>query len=184
MTEKISRSEQKRQHKQVEDAAKEISELGVQEIKRLPGSDELKDEILALRKTKGGARKRQIKYIAKVLKSEPHEEILQFLKQEKGSKIEENRFQHDVEKLRDSIINDALESYDECRQYREPWEIDYDSSAIEAVVNEFPAIDEQELRRSAHQYARNRNKVHYRELFRLIKAAADKKRLGHTMSSD
>ena len=181
MNETISRSEQKRQHKQIEDAARELCELGAQELSRLPGSDELKSEIAASRKTKGGARKRQIKYIAKILKRESHGEILQFLHQEKGSKIEINRFYHEVERLRDNIINEALEAYDECRKSREPWDINFESRAIVEVVETYSGIDELEIRRAAHQYARNRNKVYYRELFRLIKSAADKKRLSETL---
>lgn len=181
MSERISRSEQKRQHKQIEDAARELAALSPHELKRLPGSDELKSEIAALRTTKGGARKRQIKYIAKIMKREPHDEILQFLQQEKGSRIEENRFSHEIEKLRDNVITEALEAYDESRRCQEPWDINYESRMIRQVVETYPLIDELEVRRSAHQYARTRNKVHYRELYRLIKAAAEKKRLSDSL---
>jgi len=177
MTERISRSEQKRQFKRVESIARELSDLSSADLKRLPASEPLKEEITLCWKTKSGARKRQIKYIAKMLQSEPLDEILQFLQQKKGSKLEENRRQHEAERLRDTIINDALSAYDECRKYREEWDLNWESSAISSTVQHYPEIDENELRRSAYQYARSRSKTHYRELFRILKAAGEKVRL-------
>lgn len=177
MEDRISRSEQKRQFKQIESAAKELSELSDLDLKHLPVSDELKAEIVLCRKTKTGAKKRQIKYIAKILQQENPGKILLFLQERKGSRLEENRFQHETERLRDSIVDDALLAYDECRKNQEQWELDWQSDAICYVVDRFPDIDENELRRSAHQFARSRSKTHYRELFRLLKAAAEKDRL-------
>ena len=177
MEERISRSEQKRQFRQTESAARELSELSDLDLKRLPAGDGLKDEIILCRKTKAGAKKRQIKYIAKMLQREDLGGILLFLQERKGSRLEENRFQHEAERLRDSIVDDALSAYDQCRKHQEQWELSWHSEAIGHVVSRFPDIDENELRRSAHQYARSRSKTHYRELFRIIKAAAEKNRV-------
>lgn len=177
MEERISRSEQKRQFRQIESVARELSELSDPELKRLPGSDELKAEILLCRKTKAGARKRQIKYIAKILHNEERATILCFLQEKKGSKLEENQFQHEVERLRDHIVDDALLAYETCRQNGEKWELDWQSEAIAHALHRFPDLDEREMRSAAHQYARNRGKTYYRELFRMVKAAAEKKRL-------
>ena len=174
--EKVSRSEQKRRFKLIEAAAKELSVLGDSELTKLPGSDRLKHEIVAVRKTKGGARKRQIKYVAKILQEEPVDEILSFLQQIRGSKLEENRFHRTAEKMRDAIIDDALQEYEHCLRGSRQMEIDWHSEVIRQTINTLPVLDEHEVRRSAHQYARNRNKTHYRELFRLLKAAAEKKR--------
>jgi ribosome-associated protein len=44
-------------------------------------------------------------------------------------------------------------------------------------VELYPDIDEREVRVTAHNYARSRNKAHYRELFRIIRGAAEKQRL-------
>ena len=184
MTEKISRSEQKRLHKQIEDAAKELVALGSQEVQRLPCSSEMKKEIAATAAMKGGARKRQIKYVAKLIKQENPEEILRHLQEEKGSKLEQNRFQHLIERIRDTIVNEALELYEESRRFGEEWEPGYESSEIEQTVARFPEIDEMDLRRAAYQYAKNRNKVYYRELFRLLKAAAEKRSLVNKMENE
>ncbi len=177
MEERISRSEQKRQFRQIESVARELTELSDPELKRLPGSDELKAEIVLCRKIKAGAKKRQIKYIAKILHYEEREAILRFLQEKKGSKLEENQFQHEIERLRDRIVDDALLAFETCRQNGEKWELDWQSEAIVLALHRFPELDERELRSAAYQYARNRSKTYYRELFRMVKAAAEKKRL-------
>ena len=184
MADKVSRSEQKRQHKHIEAAARELAALGNQEIQRLPCSSELKKEIIAVRSVKGGARKRQIKYVAKLIKQENRAELFEFLKQEKGSKLEENSFHHLLERFRDAIVNEALQSYDLSRSSREQWEPEYSSSEIDLAVARFPEIDEQDLRRAAFQYAKTRNKVYYRELFRLLKAAAEKQKISGKVAQD
>ncbi|MCG6930328.1 MAG: hypothetical protein LJE64_07200, partial [Desulfofustis sp.] len=57
-------------------------------------------------------------------------------------------------------------------------DMDWPSTAIDIMIAEFSDIDEREVRRSAYRYAKSRNSVHYRELFRIIRAAIDRKRLG------
>ena len=113
--------------------------------------------------------------MAKILQEEPVDEILSFLQQIRGSKLEENRFHRTAEKMRDAIIDDALQEYEHCLQGSRQMEIDWHSEVIRQTINTLPVLDEHEVRRSAHQYARNRNKTHYRE-YRLLKAAAEKKR--------
>lgn len=175
---KISRSEQKRQYKQIEAAVREVVSLSVAQLKRLPVSEQMMTEVKGCRGIKGGALNRQIKYVTKMMQQqEPLDEIFSFLSQVKGSKLEENRYRHQAEKLRDAVVNDALQAYHDSLQFEEAWSIDWNSEAIEQVVGLFPNIDETELRSSAHQYARSRKKGTYREIFRLIRAAADKKRL-------
>lgn len=172
-----SRSEKKRQYKQIEAVARECAALSDNELARLPVDELVIEEIRVCRTVKGGALKRQIKYITKLMQHEPLDQIFTFLSQRKGSKLEENRYQHEAERLRDAIVTDALEAWQERHQLDEPWPIDWSSEPINEVLEKYPGIDEQELRSSAHQYARSRNKGHYREIFRIIRAAADKQRL-------
>ncbi len=182
MNEKISRSELKRQHKRIEKIAQELAGLGDQELNRMPGSDEIKCQIRASRKNKGGDRKRQIKYIAKILKQEPVAEILNFLSREKGSKLEKDHFLRDVEQWRDRIITEALAACGMARSFQEPWEIDYASSSINEMLEQLPEINEQDIRQAVYQYVRSRNRKYYRELFRIIMAAAEKQKLKEMMS--
>lgn len=175
--EQLSKSEMKRQHKQIEAAAVEISGLNDKELKRLNLGTELIEAAALCRQLKGGALKRQTKYLAKLLKQEPVDEILALLAAQKGSKLQENKFHHQAERLRDAIINEALDRRDAAIQAGASMEMDWPSGALDEVTARFPGIDEMELRRSAYQYVRTRNKVHSRELFRMLRAAAEKQRV-------
>lgn len=172
--ERLSRSEIKRQHKQIEMAAREILVLNKAELGRLNLDSEIVEAIQLTRSLKGGALKRQTKYIAKLLKEEPIGEILEKLKLMRGSKLQEDKFHHVAEHYRDEIINEALDARDQCIMTGVEFEMDWPSDAIDAAVAEFSDIDEKDVRRSAYQYVKTRNKVHYRELFRAMRAAVER----------
>lgn len=173
MVEKISRSEQKRLFKQVEGLAKELIELSESDVKKLPADESLKDDIRDCRGLKGGARKRQAKYLAKVLRQGPLHEIYEFLTLKKGSALMENQLFHRAERWRDVLVNEGLEVYDECRKNQIEFEPDYTSALIGDLLEELSRIDENDLRRCVFQYARTRNRTHYREIFRMLKAAIE-----------
>ena len=174
--ERLSKSELKRQHKQVEAAAKEIIGLSDTELGRLQLDDEVIEAARLCRALKGSSLKRQIKYVAKLLKQGEVDELLAHLALMKGSKLAENQAHHRAERLRDTIINEALEYRDDCLQQGTIMEMDWPSETLEQMGRDYPDIDELELRRSAYQYARTRNRVHSRELFRILRAAADRQR--------
>lgn len=174
--EQISRSEQKRQLKQVEMAARELAELNDAELKRLTIGADLCEALMLCRTTKGGALKRQIKFAAKLLRNEDFDAILLYLRRKRGSKLEAERFFHDAERWRDRIVSDALEALTAHRREQQPWPVDWRSEAVDQVVTHYPDLDEHDLRQAVHHYARSRNKVYYREVFRMIRAAAEKKR--------
>ncbi len=173
MAENISRSEKKRQFKQTEQVAAELADLTNKDLKNLPCSDELKEEIKATRGLKAGSRKRQVKYLAKVMRQEPFEEIYDFLEQRKGSDLKDRKALHEAERVRDAMINEAIESLEECRKEHLHWEMDWPSDEIAAAVDEYPDLSEAELRKGVYSYVRTRNRLHYRELFRMVKAAID-----------
>ena len=175
--ERLSKTEIKRQYKQVEMAAREILALNDNELKRLSLNQELIESIQLARSLKGGALKRQTKYIAKMLKLESITEILEQLKRTKGSKLQENKLHHEAEHFRDAIINEALAHKEQCLIAGLDFEMEWPSSAIASAVKEFPDIDENDVRRSTYQYVQTRNKVYYRELFRSMRAATERKKL-------
>lgn len=175
--ERLSKSEIKRQHKQVEMAAREILLLNDGELKRLDLDQEIIEAIQLARSLKGGALKRQTKYIAKLLKEKPTGELFEQLKRMKGSKLQENKLHHQAEYYRDMIINEALDAGDQYLMEGVEFEMDWPSAAIEAAIAEFPDVDEKDVRRSAYQYVKSRNKVHYRELFRTMRAAVERKKI-------
>ncbi len=173
MIEKISRSEQKRLFKQTENLAKELAEFTNNDLKNCPVEEVVKEAIIDCRGLKAGARKRQIKYLAKVLRQFPMDDVYEFIKLRKGSALKEKQVFHQAERWRDIIINEAIEAYDKCRRNQIIFEPDWDSSIMKDALNEFPSLNETDFRRTVYQYVKMRNINHYRELFRMVKAAID-----------
>lgn len=177
MTENISRSEVKRQFKQTEQVAAELADFTENDLKKLPCSDELKQEIRATRGLKGGSRKRQVKYLAKLMRQQPLTEIYDFLEERKGSDLKTRKTFHEAERLRDAMINEAVHSHDQCRQNQHDWEMDWRSDEITGVVKRYPDLKEGDIRKVVYSYVKTRNRLHYRELFRMVKAAIDQDNL-------
>jgi ribosome-associated protein len=173
MTEQISKSARKRRFKQEEEGAEEIALLSDKDLKNFPGSKDVKNAIIACRRLKGGARKRQIKYLAKVMRSEAVDEILYFLAEKKGSQLKNNIVHKEAERLRDVIINEAIADRQDCLQHGLVWEPDWSGEKIDAAVHRY-SFDEGDLRKSVYQYVRTRIHGHYREVFRILKAAVEK----------
>lgn len=173
MTMRISKSEKKRQFKQTEKMAATLAEFTDNDIKVFPGSEQLKAEIKATRGLKGGARKRQIKYLAKVMRQDDLDSIYDFLEQKKGSQLKSNMQLHEAERLRDGLINEAMADHQYCMEEQLQWDIDYRSDIIEGLVEEYPLLKENEIRKGVYSYVKTRNKLHYRELFRMLRAAIE-----------
>ena len=185
MEELYSRSEKKRRAKDVESLAQELFTLSAKDIAALPCDKTVKDQIAVGRSLKGGARKRQAKYIARLLRAEEEEtrQLLSYLENRKGSKLKEVGEFHQLEHLRDSIINDAIFANDgqpAANRREQPATRSAEGSgggALEAAVRLFPDLPAAELRQAAAMYARTRKPVYSRELFRLLKAAWERKKL-------
>ncbi|PHR23948.1 MAG: hypothetical protein COA36_16170 [Desulfotalea sp.] len=176
MTERISKTEMKRRFKQEEEAALELALLSDKDLKKLEVSDALKEEILACRNVKGGTRKRQVKYMAKLMREESVNDIFDFLAARKGSKLRDNRLEHEAERLRDVIITEAIEQQQLRLQKSQPWEPDWKGEEIDALVVRY-SLDKGDLRRTVHQYVKTRYQNQYKEVFRIVKAALEKDRL-------
>ncbi len=173
MTDKISRSEQKRRFKRIEEMAKELAILSDNDLKTFPGSADVKEEIAIIRTLKTGARKRQIKYLAKLLRGEDIDQIYAFMGTLKGSKLKEKALFHEAERLRDAVINEALEDYNIHRADNLEWEPGWPSETLDRAGSQYVAIKRKELEKVIFSYVRTRSKVHYREVFRLIMAAME-----------
>ena len=176
MSERISKSEMKRRFKQEEEAAMELALLSDKDLKKLEVSEDLKKEILQCRTVKGGSRKRQVKYMAKLMREESVDDILEFLAARKGSKLKNNKLHHEAERLRDAIITEAIEQQQLCLQASMPWEPDWDGELIDALVERY-SMDGGDLRRTVHQYVKTRFHNLYKEVFRIVKAALEKDQL-------
>ncbi|MCF6289416.1 MAG: DUF615 domain-containing protein [Desulfobacterales bacterium] len=179
MEQRPSKSEIKRQYKQIEQLAQELAALSGKNIRALPCDDELRDEILRTHPLKGGARKRQIKYLARFLRQQgPVLELLGFLKQRKGSHLQETREFHELERFRDAILSAAIIEAGEAEEQGGPVpekrQAEWD--ALATAVRGFPELDVQAVTGSARDFARTRNPRYRREVFRQLKAAMERQK--------
>ncbi|MGB3225376.1 MAG: DUF615 domain-containing protein [Desulforhopalus sp.] len=180
MTERISKSAQKRRFKDEESAAAELALLSDKDLKKLTVGQAVKDEIINCRGQKGGALKRQIKYLAKVMRDDSVEDIFDFLADRKGSKLKDNKLQREVERLRDVIINEAIDDQQSCLQAGKVWEPNWQGEAISSFVKHYP-VDEGDLRRTVFEYVKTRIHNQNREVFRIVKAAIEKEEMQRKM---
>jgi ribosome-associated protein len=171
----ISKTAKKRQAGQIEDLARELIELGAAELAALPTDDALKDEIRATKGLKAGARKRQIKHIAKELRRGDPEPLLAFLAQRRGSKLQKDREFQELEQLRDAIIAEAIASQRENESaglsLREQ---DWESAALAEAADRWPDLDRPAIHLAATRFAMSRKPVYKRDIFRQLKAAKER----------
>jgi ribosomal 50S subunit-associated protein YjgA (DUF615 family) len=178
----VSRSEKKRLAKNIEEIAKELVVLSPAHIKKLPADDLLKAELSNSRDLKGGALKRQTKFIAGMLRERESETeaILAFLTERKGSHLKQAGEFHELERLREDIITEVLLAREEAWHNHEQLTESWHSDTIVAACRRFPALDPNALKKSALRYAATRKPVHRREMFRQLHAAMERQQFSET----
>ena len=178
----VSRSEKKRLAKNIEEIAKELVVLSPAHIKKLPADDLLKAELSNSRDLKGGALKRQTKFIAGMLRERESETeaILAFLTERKGSHLKQAGEFHELERLREDIITEVLLAREEAWHNHEQLTESWHSDTIVAAHRRFPALDPNALKKSALRYAATRKPVHRREMFRQLHAAMERQQFNET----
>lgn len=176
----LSKSEKKRRAKGIEQLVHELAALPGREIALLPCTQEIKDELSSARGLKGGSRNRQLKYVTKLLRDKPVDELYDFLAQKKGSLLKKNHEFQKLEHLRNLLLDEAVRQYEDImhnRQYieeNEPLDLLSSSAVLQEIADKLPGIDPVLLRATAVQFARTRNRKFSRELFRILKAAQEK----------
>ncbi len=170
----ISRSEQKRQAKNIETLAFELVELSTANIKKLPCNEELKQEIALAKTFTGGARKRQLKHVAKGLRNVDPAPLYDFLAEKNGSSLRRTRDFHEIEQLREQIISEALQAAREAQEQEEQLHENWHSSVAAAALTQWPSLDIVAVNRAAVRYARTRKPVYRREIFRQLKTSQDR----------
>jgi ribosome-associated protein len=174
--EHVSRTELKRQAKQVEELAGELANLSAAQIRKLPCDEELRQEILQAGDLKGGARKRQVKFISKELRQIPLTELLAFLEKRQGSSLKKNMAFHELERLRDAMIQEALDIFHDAND-PDFWPApDWLSSTVLQVGERFAEgrLDLLAIQLSALRFARTRKPAYKREIFRALQAAQER----------
>jgi ribosome-associated protein len=176
MDNQVSRSEKKRRAKNIEKLAQELVSLSATDIKKLPCESWLQSEIQDAANMKAGARKRQIKYITKNLRSLDSDPLFDFMSQQKGSRLKEKTEFHELERIRDAIIDDVLAADRDAKQENRTIDPHYYSEALDTVLINIADLDGDDLRRSALRFARTRKTTHNREIFRALKAAFERQK--------
>ena len=171
----LSRSEQKRRVKQLEELAEELAALPAAVLNELPAGEELRSQLKeAVGLKHDGARKRQIKHITKLLREEDSPEPLyQFLAGRKGNALLRKKRQHELEHLRDALIDEAIAAQQLARERQEDFSERWRSQTAAEIAAALPGTDPSELSRLAFFFAVSRNPRHSRELFRLLRAAQE-----------
>ena len=148
MTVRMSRSEQKRQIKQLENLVAELSTLPSSLIDQLPSTEEIRSLLHEAGQMQDGSRKRHIKYITKKLKDEPVEELYTFLSQKKGTDLQEKKIFHEAEYLRDSLLNEAIEHQRIASRDHIQLEEDWPSSIADEICSKYSDLDRRACRPS------------------------------------
>lgn len=176
----LSKSEKKRRAKGLEQLVFELADLPVGEIALLPCDQEIRDHVSSAKNLKGGARKRQLKYVTKLLRDRPVEELYDFMVRQKGSILKEKRELQKIEHFRNLLISEAVQDYEKAMlangfaNENEPVKLLQESEVLQTIVRQLPNIDVDLLKSTAMQFARSRNRKFSRELFRILRAAAEK----------
>ena len=175
----LSRSEQKRRIKHLEKLVGEMGQLPAALIDALPCSNEIKGYLREAKSLKGGARKRTLKYITKLLKNDEEsvEGLYKFMAEKKGNELRKKKDFHEIEYIRDSLLNEAIEKLEMARESDEDFEENWKSSVLEEIMKEFPEVDRMLLGRLAWLFANTRNSRHSREIFRILRASQEQNRI-------
>lgn len=150
-----SKSQLKRDAHGLQDLGAELIELSAQQLAEIPLSEEV---LAAVKETRGitahGARKRQLKYLGKLLRQEEEGPIREALERIQGRHALTVAHHHQCERWRDRLITEG-------------------DAALTALLDEFPHADRQQLRqlmRAAQaELAKDKPPKSSRELFRALR---------------
>jgi ribosome-associated protein len=171
----ISRAAKKREAGRIEELAQELIELGRADMAALPADEALKKELRDAKDLKAGARKRQLKYIAKELRRGDPEPLLAFLARRKGSKLQQDQEFKGLEQVRDAIIAEAIDAQREKETEGLPLqEQDWESPTLAEALERWPELARRAIHQAATRFAMTRKPNYKRDIFRQLKAAKDR----------
>ena len=180
----LSRSEQKRRMKQVQELVAELANLSPQVISRAPCPKEIQQLLIETGALRGSERQRSVRYVTKlVLRDQALEDLYAFVGTYRGTALEEKKQFHTLEFYRDALIDEAIEQERICQAEHSEWREDWSSTVLSELQIHLPGIDIRALSRLAYLFVRTRNPRHSREIFRMLRAVQDqqqrdKKRVG------
>ena len=150
-----SKTQKKQEARIVEKLAQELLTLPPSLIDEAPCDTNILNEIKTARDMKQfGARRRQTKYLAKLLRGTDPEPLLDFMEKVKKSRLKQNKIFHKLERLRDRIIHEEEEE-----------------EALQEAKKNFPSLNDELVKEYARKYRLTRNEKFSREIFRQLKIA-------------
>ena len=163
-SELTSKSQRKREMQELRLLGEKLVQLNDEQLIPLSSTVIIKAVRDCRKITKGNARKRQIQYIAKLLRNIQVNDIRKVIDRYDASSKTHARQFHQLEKWREQLITG-------------------DFSALDEIAESYPEIDRQQLkqltRKAIHERMKITNEqfdgppIHYRRLFQYLKSLAD-----------
>lgn len=150
----VSKSEIKRDAEDLKQLGEKLVNLTKANLTKVPLDDSLKDAIELAQRLQKEARRRQLRYIGKLLRSIDAEPIREALEKIENKHNQQQAMLHKLEILRDELITKG-------------------DAALTDLLNEHPSADRQHLRNliRAAQKEKEQNKPSkaYREIYQILK---------------
>ena len=150
----VSKSEIKRDAEDLKHLGEKLVNLTKANLTKVPLDDSLKDAIELAQRLQKEARRRQLQYIGKLLRSIDAEPIREALEKIENKHNQQQAMLHKLEILRDELVTKG-------------------DAALTDLLNEHPSADRQQLRNliRAAQKEKEQNKPSkaYREIYQILK---------------
>ena len=150
----VSKSEIKRDAEDLKQFGEKLVNLTKANLTKVPLDDSLKDAIELAQRLQKEARRRQLEYIGKLLRSIDAEPIREALEKIENKHNQQQAMLHKLEILRDELVAKG-------------------DAALTDLLNEYPSADRQQLRNliRAAQKEKEQNKPSkaYREIYQILK---------------
>ena len=150
----VSKSEIKRDAEDLKQLGEKLVNLTKANLTKVPLDDSLKDAIELAQRLQKEARRRQLQYIGKLLRSIDAEHIREALEKIENKHNQQQAMLHKLEILRDELVAKG-------------------DAALTDLLNEYPSADRQQLRNliRAAQKEKEQNKPSkaYREIYQILK---------------
>jgi ribosome-associated protein len=151
----VSKSQRRRDALEIKSLAHELINLGQSKLGQVPLDEMVRSAIMEARKmNSNGARKRQLQYVAKLLRRDDPEPILLALEKFDSEARELTGRQHRTEAWRDFLLGEGDPAIGELIRHRP----DSDTQAIRQLV-----------RNANREIARNKPPASARSLFRILR---------------
>jgi ribosome-associated protein len=169
----ISRTEQKRRIKAIEQLVTELVRLAPKKLDQTALDEECKEMLRETAALQGAVKQRQIKHLTKVIQEYPLEPLYELVDQQHGKHLAAQQQVHNLELYRDALIEEALEHQHICRQNNMDWEENWSCATLTELIQILPALDSLTLSRLASLFARTRNPRYSREIFRHLRSTLE-----------